>query len=98
MLLDQLGDAEKALPHVRSQSIEFLDDSMIKDLHVPGHELNVSQKGDTSSVIISACSRAHAQVQSVEALLLAAASELGLGKALEILLGERARVRLVLGG
>jgi hypothetical protein len=37
MLLDQLSDAEKPLPHVRSQSIEFLDDSMIEDLHVPGH-------------------------------------------------------------
>ena len=35
---------------------------------------------------------------SVEALLLAAAAELGLGRALEILQGERARVRAVLGG
>ena len=35
---------------------------------------------------------------SVEDLLKAAASELGLGKAIEILEGERARVRSVLGG
>jgi N-acetylmuramoyl-L-alanine amidase CwlA len=35
---------------------------------------------------------------SVEDLLRAAASELGLGRAIEILQGERARVRAVLGG
>jgi hypothetical protein len=34
----------------------------------------------------------------VEDLLRAAAAELGLGRAMEILEGERARVRAVLGG
>jgi len=46
----------------------------------------------------TAIKKARASGSSVEELLKAAAAELGLGRAIEVLQGERARVRAVLGG
>jgi len=62
--------------------------------NVRGYDKAVARKGraGTKRAPVVAATR------SVESLLLAVAAELGLGRAIDILQGERARVRAVIGG
>jgi hypothetical protein len=37
MTLDEFGDAQKPLPHVGREFVEFSLDATVEDLHTPGH-------------------------------------------------------------
>ncbi len=59
---------------------------------------SATSKAPTSKPVSSNGTRPSGSASSIEDLLKAVASELGLGRAMEILAGERARVRAVMGG